>query len=145
MIRPGLILAGLLTPGSPDSARTIDISAYDSLHFSVREIDAHPGERLHVVFHNQGSLPKTVMGHNWVLLRSGIDSMSYASHAQSAKSEGYEPASLSDQVLAVVPLVGGGESSDITFTAPTQPGSYAFLCSSPGHCAAGMRGELVVK
>jgi uncharacterized cupredoxin-like copper-binding protein len=44
-----------------------------------------------------------------------------------------------------VPVLGPGQTGDVTFNAPTAPGSYVFLCSFPAHCAAGMRGVLVVK
>ena len=41
--------------------------------------------------------------------------------------------------------VGPGESAEVTFTAPTKPGKYVFLCSFAGHWAAGMTGDLIVK
>lgn len=49
-------------------------------------------------------------------------------------------------MLASTPLAGAGETVEVTFRAPsTAPGTYTFLCSFPGHFAAGMRGTLVVK
>jgi plastocyanin len=41
------------------------------------------------------------------------------------------------------PVVGKGGTS--SFTATLKPGSYTFLCTVPGHEAAGMKGTLVVK
>ena len=41
--------------------------------------------------------------------------------------------------------LGPGESAEVTFTAPTKPGKYVFLCSFAGHWAAGMTGDLIVK
>jgi uncharacterized cupredoxin-like copper-binding protein len=32
----------------------------------------------------------------------------------------------------------------VTFTAPTTPGRYEFVCSFPGHYQVGMRGVLIV-
>ena len=41
--------------------------------------------------------------------------------------------------------VSPGKSDTKTFTAPTAPGSYDFLCDVAGHKEAGMTGKLVVK
>ena len=38
-----------------------------------------------------------------------------------------------------------GESKSLSFTAPSEPGSYAIKCSAPGHTLAGMVGTLHVK
>jgi uncharacterized cupredoxin-like copper-binding protein len=38
-----------------------------------------------------------------------------------------------------------GESKSLSFTAPSEPGSYAIKCSAPGHTQAGMVGTLWVK
>jgi len=48
-----------------------------SLAPSVTHIEARPGEKLHSQFRNAGTLPKAVMGHNWVLLKAGSDAMPY--------------------------------------------------------------------
>jgi azurin len=47
-------------------------------------------------------------------------------------------------VIAHTGLVGPGETVEVTFKAPAA-GTYTFLCSFPGHFAAGMKGTLVVK
>lgn len=39
----------------------------------------------------------------------------------------------------------GGDEDDFTFTAPSEPGTYEYYCSVPGHAQAGMKGELVVQ
>jgi uncharacterized cupredoxin-like copper-binding protein len=41
------------------------------------------------------------------------------------------------------PVVGNGGTS--SFAATLKPGSYTFLCTVPGHAAAGMKGTLTVK
>jgi azurin len=148
---PAMILLALATaarlPAAPDTdePRTIVITANDSLKFNVTRIEAHPGEKLHVQFHNNGTLPKSVMGHNWVLLKAGSDVTAYSTAAVSARGENYEPQSLADRVLVALPLIGARQSADVTFDAPATPGVYPFLCSFPAHCQVGMRGELIVK
>lgn len=49
--------------------------------------------------------------------------------------------SLLGDVAATAPLVGGGASSSVTFTAPA-PGRYPFVCTI--HSAQGQTGTLVV-
>jgi plastocyanin len=39
----------------------------------------------------------------------------------------------------------GGQSATASFTAPAQPGSYAFWCNEPGHAEAGMTGRVIVE
>jgi len=152
-IRAALLCAALLAlaprgaianPAS-GSVKTVLITANDSLRFNVTRIEAQPGQKIHVQLHNAGTMPKDVMGHNWVLLRTGQDPSAYAAAAATAKNEGYEPKTLGGEVLAAIPLLGPGETGGITFEAPSVPGTYPFLCSSPAHYAAGMRGTLVVK
>ena len=128
-----------------DSTRTIVITAGDNMKYSITRIEAHPGEKIRIQLKNEGTLPKEVMAHNWVLLKTGQDANAYAAAALPAKDQDYQPKALADAVLACIPLVGAHREGETTFTAPTVPGSYPFLCSFPAHCMVGMRGELVVK
>ncbi len=41
--------------------------------------------------------------------------------------------------------VSAGKSDTKSFTAPTAPGTYDFLCDIAGHKEAGMTGKLIVK
>lgn len=50
-----------------------------------------------------------------------------------------------DVINATSPMVDPGKSADFTFTAPSQAGSYDFLCTVPGHKELGMVGKLEVK
>jgi azurin len=127
------------------SIKEVAITASDQMKFSITHIDAKPGQTIHVVLTNQGTMPKEVMGHNWVLLKAGVDVNAYANAAISAAKENYQPKSHADQVLASIPLLGPKKEGEVTFTAPEAPGTYFYLCSFPAHAQAGMRGELVVK
>lgn len=52
---------------------------------------------------------------------------------------------LSEGVAQPVKIVAkGGETSTGTFTI-SQPGTYSFICSVPGHAMAGMRGTIVAQ
>lgn len=128
-----------------DGAKTIEITANDTLRYNVTRIEAAPGEKLHIVLHNGGTIPKEVMGHNWVLLTTNETPDAYAAAAMPAKADDYEPVALKTKVIAAIPLLGPGQTAEVTFDAPTTPGTYTYMCSFPAHCAAGMRGVLVVK
>jgi azurin len=125
--------------------QTVAITASDTLRFSVTEIDASPGQPLHIVLTNDTTMPKDTMGHNWVLLKAGEDPTAYAMAALAAKDEGYLPKALADKVIASIPMLGPKETGEVTFAAPTVPGSYQYFCSCSGHSLAGMRGVLIVK
>ena len=140
--------AALLSPATgraADAAKSVVIVANDTLRFDVTEITASPGETLHVQLKNQGTLPKAVMGHNWILLDSNSEASAYVMAAASGAAQNYEPKALTAHVLASIPLLGPKETGTVTFTAPSRPGKYPFLCSFPGHFQAGMHGELIVK
>jgi azurin len=139
--------ASASTSGSSTAAsgtKTVEITANDQMKFSVTSIEAKPGEELHVVLTNTGTLPKEAMGHNWVLLKQGSDPMAFSSAAASAKDQGYIPDNLKDQIVAHIDLLGPKQTGEVTFKAPDQPGDYPFLCSFPGHVAM-MKGTLTVK
>ena len=151
-LKPILLLFALaLTCPTPrlnaESAptKTVTIIGYDTMKYNVTRIEARPGQKIVIVLKSEGVAPKSAMAHNWILLKSGVDPMSYANAAISAKAEDYEPKSLANKVIASIPQLGPKETAKTTFTAPSTPGTYAYLCSFPAHCLAGMRGVLVVK
>jgi azurin len=129
----------------PATGRVIAITANDTMKFNVTEIHAKPGEALAVTLVNEGTLPKFSMGHNWVLLATGVDLNAFASDAASAPTTEYVPASFKASILASTKLLGPKESDTAVFNAPQKPGRYPFLCSFPGHFQVGMKGELVVE
>ena len=148
---PSCLTFALLTATSQpvaadsDAVKTVLITVSDNMKYSVTRIEAQPGQKVHVLLKNVGTLPKEVMAHNWILLKTGQDPSAYAAKAVSAKDQDYQPKSLADEVLAAIPLLGGKQTGEVTFDAPTHAGSFPFLCSFPSHCQVGMRGELVVK
>jgi len=137
------VAAGLRA--EPPAVKTVTIACYDTMKYSVNTIEAKPGQKMVVEVKNEGSLPKAVMGHNWILLKAGVDPNAYAKVAMTAKADDYQPKSLADKVIAASPLLGAGESAKVAFTCPSTPGSYTYLCGCPGHAASGMRGVLIVK
>jgi azurin len=117
----------------------------NAMKFDVTRLSAAPGETVTVSLTNASSLPKNVMGHNWILLVAGTDPTAFAAAAAAEAQSGYIPAKLKEKMLAHIDLLGPGETGEVTFKAPGTAGEYPFLCSFPGHCVVGMKGTLVVK
>jgi len=142
-----LALAVLIVPvaRSAEAEKTVVITANDTLKFNTTQIQASPGQLIHVQLRNEGSMPKDSMGHNWILLDDEAVAMQYATAAMTARDANYQPKALAAHVLAAIPLLGPKEVGDVTFTAPAKPGKYPFICSFTGHYMAGMRGDLIVK
>lgn len=130
---------------TPASGRAIEVTANDAMKFSVTEIRAKRGEPLSVTLRNIGTLPKFSMGHNWVLLKKGVDVDAFANEAMTAATTDYIPASRRGDIIRSTKLLGPKEADTVTFNAPDEPGRYVFICSFPGHYQVGMRGELVVE
>jgi azurin len=129
----------------PAGPREIEITGGDTMKYNLATIEAKPGEDLKVILTNIGTQPKEVMGHDWVLLKAGVDASAFAVAALNAKDTGYIPAALADQIIAKIDLLGPRKSGDVEFKAPTAPGDYVFLCTFPAHFQAGMKGVLTVK
>ena len=140
----GLLLPTVFCLRAADSV-SVKIEAFDTMKYSLSKIEAKPGQKVTVELTNAGNLPKATMGHNWILLKAGSDAKSYAAAAVKAREQDYQPASLSGEVLASIKLLGPKESGRTSFTAPSAPGSYPFLCSFPAHMQSGMKGTLIVK
>jgi azurin len=144
-----LILAAVVVSSTgflqAQAPRVIAIEGSDMMKFSVTSITARPGEQLTVRLTTVSKMPKLAMAHNFVLLRAGADPTAFANAAAMAGATGYIPAARKGDVLESTALAGAGETVEVTFKAPAAAGTYTFLCSFPGHFAAGMRGTLVVK
>ena len=138
--------ASSAAPATPvHDGRAVEITANDTMRFSVSEITAKPGEKLTVTLLNVGTTPKFSMGHNWVLVAPMPDMQPFLTAAAEAMTAEYVPqGQQKDKVLAATKLLGPKERDTVTFTAPTKPGRYEFLCSFPGHYQVGMRGVLIV-
>ncbi len=143
-IPPGPRLSAAEPAGTPRVVR-IRAGVENAMKFDVATIAAAPGEPIKVVLTNASSLPKEVMGHNWILLTAGSDVIAFATAAAPEAASGYVPAKLKEKIIAHINLLGPGESGEVTFNAPNAPGEYPFLCSFPAHCIVGMKGLLVVK
>jgi len=133
------------TAAAAKAGRTIQMTGGDDMKFNLTSIDAKPGETIRIVLKSIGTIPKIAMGHNVVVLKLGTDVTEFVKASMNARDTEYVPADLKAQVVAATKLAGPGESVEVTFKVPAKAGSYPFLCTFPGHYAAGMKGMLVVK
>ena len=121
----------------------ITILGSDQMQFNLKEIKVKKGAKIELTMKHSGKLPVNVMGHNFVLLKQGVDLAKFAMEAMKAKDTNYVLPSQAKDVIANTKVVGGGASTTITFDAPT-PGTYDFLCTFPGHYAM-MKGKFIVE
>ncbi len=131
-------------PAAPAVAE-IELTANDSMKFSATHFEVNAGQQVKVTFTNMGTMPKVAMGHNFILLKKGADVKAFTDAAVTAAATDYVPASQAANIIAHTKLLGPKQSDEITFTAPTEPGEYPFLCSFPAHYLSGMKGVIVVK
>jgi azurin len=158
-IASGLVSVALLSAPSPadqakpaagqakpaaGAVRTIEITGSDDMKYNVTEITAKAGETIKIRLTSKGTLPKVAMAHNVVILKSGAKQLDFVNAAAMARATDFIPANMKDQVLAATGLAGPGESVEVTLKVPAA-GSYPFMCTFPGHFAAGMKGTLIVK
>lgn len=132
-------------PVNNGAVKTVTIIGTNQMQYSVTKITASAGEKIKVVLKSQGSLPKSAMAHNVVFLKKGTEVEAFVNASAMAKSNDYIAPDFEDQIIAATGLAGGGETVTVTFTVPSEPGTYAYVCSFPGHYYAGMKGVLIVK
>lgn len=151
-----LVLAIVLSGGAASAqtkaapkgpARTIIISAGDDMKFSPTEITAKPGDVIKIRLLAIGTMPMAAMKHNVVVLKTGSNQIDFAEAAAKSPATDYIPASaaMKAMIVAQTKLIENGQSAEVTFTVPAKVGNYPYLCTFPGHMAAGARGKLIVK
>ena len=77
-----------------------------------------------------------VMQHNWLLLKPGTtQKVGAAADALAMDPKGADKQYVPriPEVLHFIKLLNPGDEGTVTFTAPTTPGDYPFVCTFPGH------------
>ena len=139
-----LLLAAFISNASAQDAK-IEITGNDQMQYNIKAFEVTEGQKVVLSFKHIGQLPAIAMGHNVVILKSGTAVPAFATKCAPAKDTGYIPQDEESkkQMVAHTKMLGGGESEEITFTAPAA-GDYPFMCSFPGHFAI-MQGVMTVK
>ncbi|MGI4836400.1 MAG: azurin [Janthinobacterium lividum] len=121
----------------------VTVDSTDTMMFDTKAIEVSKSCKTFTVkLTHSGSLPKAVMGHNWVLAKES-DAKGVASDGMSAGAESDYVKAGDARVIAHTKLIGAGESDSVTFdVAKLSAGEvYEFLCTFPGHIAM-MKGSL---
>lgn len=122
---------------------SLTIEGNDQMMFNKKEMKVAAGAEVTLTLKHTGKMAVEAMGHNWVLLTPGTDVATFAGEAATAGLEADYIPKGTDAVIVHTKVIGGGEETSITFTAP-EAGTYEFICSFPGHWAM-MRGNLIVE
>lgn len=137
-----LMTLGIVTiSGCNDSATEIELATVgDTMAFDKTTLEAKAGGQVKLTLKNNATSP--AMQHDFVLVKPGTENDVGAAGIAAGPTKDYIPDS--PNVLAHTKLLKPGESDSITFTAPSQPGDYPYICTYPGHYAV-MKGILKVK
>ena len=123
-------LGGLLLSGQAWSQEcSLAIEANDQIQFNKKELRVSKScKEVTVTLKHVGQLAANVMGHNWVLLKAGVDVTAFATAAMTAKDTDYVPAAKKGDVIASIPVLGPKKSGDVTFKrSPPPDGSHRRL------------------
>lgn len=117
---------------APSQAVTIVMSIVpDMMQFDKEEITVKAGQKVTIELENTDG-----MQHNMLIIKPGtLDKVGAAADALARDPKGaqihYVPKM--PEVLFATKLLNPEEVVTLTFTAPSQPGDYPFVCTFPGH------------
>jgi len=130
------------TDTAEEGVTNVMLTSNDQMRYNLKEIKVNAGDKVNLTLKHLGELGEEVMGHNFVLLKPGVDKNEFAKEAVDARDNEYIPENTED-VIVHTEMIGGGEQTNIEFDAP-EKGVYTFICSFPGHVAL-MHGKFIVE
>jgi len=132
--------AGDTASGEAVTAVTIQ-PVGNQMKYEQTEFTVPAGEEITLTFENTATSP--AMQHNVVILTSNDDEVvkRVGQAGMNAPDAGYVPDD--DAVLAATDMSQPGETVSVTFTAPSDPGTYRYICTYPGHYTV-MQGTMTV-
>jgi len=141
-------LAGLLMAGAQFAQAeecSLTLNSNDAMQFDQKAIVVGKTCKeftLNLV--HTGKLPKTVMGHNWVLSKAD-EAKAIANDGLAAGVDNQYIKPGDERLIAFTKLIGGGETASVTFPVSKLAAgtAYTFFCSFPGHIAI-MQGSLTL-
>lgn len=125
-----------------DNSVNLALAGNDLMKFDKNEFSVKAGQEVTLTLRHTGKIDKKIMGHNFVLLKKGTSVPEFSAKAAAA-GEAKDWIANKDQIIVHTKMLGGGESTKITFTAP-EAGTYDFICSFPGHSGL-MKGKFIVQ
>lgn len=124
----------------------VTVDSTDQMTFKQDEIVVSADcEEITLTLNHVGKLPANTMGHNWVLAATA-DAQAVVNDGISAGLDNDYLKPDDERVLAATKIIGGGESTTITFgLGDLDPaGNYQFFCTFPGHYTL-MKGEFRIE
>ncbi|WP_445657329.1 azurin [Achromobacter sp. NCFB-sbj8-Ac1-l] len=122
---------------------SVEIAGTDQMQFDKKEITVSKRcKEFTVKLTHPGKLPKTAMGHNWVLTKQA-DMQGAVNDGMAAGLDNNYVKKDDARVIAHTKVIGGGETDSVTFDVSKLAAGqdYAYFCSFPGHFAL-MKGVL---
>lgn len=121
----------------------VTVDSTDTMTYSTQQISISKSCKTFTVnLTHSGSLPKQVMGHNWVLTKaSDMEAVGQDGMSAGLESDYLKPGD--DRVIAHTKMIGGGEKASVTFDVSkiSAGESYTFFCSYPAHMFQ-MKGDI---
>lgn len=113
----------------------------NQMEYEQTEFTVPAGEEITITFENTATSP--AMEHNVVVLTSDDDAVvnRVGQAAMNAADSEYVPDD--ESILAATDMAAPGETVSVTFTAPSEPGTYRYICTFPGHYTI-MQGTMTV-
>ena len=144
--KTALVLLLLFFAANTWAQREIKIEGHDNLRFTVETIKASPGEQLKITLKTVSNIDdKSMMAHNWVLLKKGTDGMNFITKGLQHEDNDFIDPALKGQVIAHTKMLSDGETDSIVFKVPEEKGTYEYVCTFRAHYQAGMKGHLIVE
>ncbi len=115
----------------------------NQMKFKETEFSVPADTEIKLVFENTASSPS--MQHNVVLLTEAPSQDVFKKIGQAGVKAGAAEEYVPDDpaILAATPISKPGETVSVTFTTPSEPGEYGYVCTYPGHWAT-MQGTMRV-
>ncbi len=150
-----LVMVGLAACGGQETDQTTTTGAQTSddgvqvvtirpvgneMRYETTEFTVQAGQEVRVVFENTAT--SDAMHHNVVVLENE-DSVDRVGNAalEAGPAADYIPED--DAIIAHTAMAAPGETVEVTFTAPDNPGDYPYICTYPGHYML-MQGTMTV-
>ena len=124
----------------------VTVDSTDQMTFNTKAIEIDKSCKTFTVeLTHSGSLPKNVMGHNWVLSKEA-DMQPIATDGLSAGIDKNYLKEGDTRVIAHTKVIGAGEKDSLTIDVSKLNAAekYGFFCSFPGHISM-MKGTVTLK
>jgi azurin len=144
-----LVAVSLLTLASSQLMAAeckVTVDSTDQMSFDTKDITIDKSCKTFTVeLKHSGSLPKNVMGHNWVLSKEA-DMQPIATDGLSAGIDKNYLKEGDARVIAHTKVIGAKETDSVTFDVSKLNAAekYGFFCSFPGHISM-MKGTITLK